>query len=477
MNHIGIIGGGFSGIVTAVNLSRLSTGPLRISIVNAGYPLGRGVAYSTRNSNHLLNVAARNMSALADQPAHFLEWLLTRSEYYEESVARLREKFVPRRVYGDYLHGLFYSQTCSAAEKGVSIETISAEATDIVPKSGGASVALSNGQSFEATRVVLATGNPAPPNLKLQGLDPAHPKCFQNPWSDWQSKLKDLTENVILVGTGLTAIDATISLQDLGWKGKIFAISRNGLLPLSHFKGMEYPEWLDGKADKITLREALRAFERNYRNAEAQGVNPAILVDKLRPITQQIWQNFSLADKKRFNRHFRTRWNVVRHRIAQSIHQQLLESMSFHRLEIVKGRLTEASEYGDQIVVTVKTGGSFRRIEGGALINCTGPSESCSRSQSPLYANLLSRGLVQPDEMDMGIKVSPEYAAMDKSGKSSGFLYALGPVLKGSLWESSAVPELRSQAFRLAEILAKQLYGKSSVGLAEAAEVVHEYEI
>src|ERR1700685_4336491 len=124
MMHIGIIGGGFSGSLTAVNLSRLCNNPLTITIINSVYPLGRGVAYSTRNGNHLLNVAARNMSALADQPTHFVEWLRTRSEYSEEPEAKLREEFVPRRIYGDYIQGLLFSRTSIAAEKNILIETV-----------------------------------------------------------------------------------------------------------------------------------------------------------------------------------------------------------------------------------------------------------------------------------------------------------------------------------------------------------------
>jgi uncharacterized NAD(P)/FAD-binding protein YdhS len=200
-------------------------------------------------------------------------------------------------------------------------------------------------------------------------------------------------------------------------------------------------------------------------------------VDKLRPITQQLWRNFSLPEKRRFNRHFRTRWNVVRHRIAQSIHQQLLEAVASHRLEIIKGRLSEVCEYGDRLVITVKTGDAFRRIEGGAVINCTGPSESYSRSHSLLYTNLFSRGLIKADELDMGIQATPDFTVVGRNGESSNFLFALGPMLKGSLWETTAVPELRSQAFRVAQTLAKQLCGKRTPQLAEAVEVVHEYEI
>jgi uncharacterized NAD(P)/FAD-binding protein YdhS len=477
MKHVAIIGGGFSGTLTAINLSRLSAGPLKITVINKGYPLGRGVAYSTRNGHHLLNVAARNMSALADQPNHFVEWLYTRSEYLDEPPARLREKFVPRKIYGDYLHSLLLSQSSAAADKKIQIESIAQEAVEVVLTSDGATVTLADGQTIAADKVVLATGNQPPSNLKIKGLDTAHPRYFQNPWLPWESKLTDRTENIILVGTGLTMIDTFISLKDLDWKGKIYAISRNGLLPLSHFKATDFPALIDNSSQAGNLRKIFHLFKKQFRNARAEGVNPAILVDKLRPFTQQIWQGFSLLEKKRFNRHFRTRWNVVRHRIAQSIHQQLLEAIAAHRLEIVKGRLWEVKDCGDQFLVTVKTGKSFLRIEGGALINCTGPSESFSHSQSHLYQGMSSNGAIQPDEMDMGIQVAPDFSVIEQNGKESQILFAIGPALKGTLWESSAVPELRSQTFRVAETLAKQLSGKPTSDIKETIEPVQEYEI
>jgi uncharacterized NAD(P)/FAD-binding protein YdhS len=79
--------------------------------------------------------------------------------------------------------------------------------------------------------------------------------------------------------------------------------------------------------------------------------------------------------------------------------------------------------------------------------------------------------------MDMGIKVTPDFAVVEKNGKESNQLFALGPVLKGTLWESSAVPELRSQAFRVAEILIKQISGTSAVDIKESVQAVQEYEI
>eukprot|EP01034_Spumella_vulgaris_P020994 gene20994-26930_t len=104
--HIAIIGGGFSGTLVAVNLARLSTRPVRITLVNCAYPTGRGIAYGTSRPEHLLNVAARNMSALPDPPHHFVEWLRTRTEFAAVPEAELRETFIPRRIYGDYVRGL-----------------------------------------------------------------------------------------------------------------------------------------------------------------------------------------------------------------------------------------------------------------------------------------------------------------------------------------------------------------------------------
>jgi len=476
MQHIGIIGGGFSGSMTAVNLSRLSAGPLKITLINSGFPLGRGIAYSTHNGNHLLNVAARNMSALADQPNHFVEWLGTRDEYRDEPAARLREKFMPRRLYGDYLHGLLFGQAC-AAEKGCIIEMVAAEAIDLIPNGKGASIELSDGRSIAVDKVVLATGNAPPSRLRVPGLDPAHPRYFQNPWEGWERKLVDRTENVVVVGTGLTAVDAFISLSDLAWKGKIYAVSRNGLLPLRHFKGSEFPDWLDAKSGRISLSDAFRAFKLRMREARQKGVNPAVLVDKLRPVTQLLWRNFTLAERSRFNRHLRTRWNVARHRIAQSIQQQLAEAIAANHFEVIKGRLCAVVESGGQLVVQVRTAHGLLNLEAGALINCTGPSEACAHSTSLLYRNLQSRGLIAPDEMDMGIRVNADFAVLNKLDEESPFLSVLGPALKGTLWETSAVPELRHQAFRVAEVLAGQLFGRRAKDLAESAEIVHEYEI
>jgi uncharacterized NAD(P)/FAD-binding protein YdhS len=90
---------------------------------------------------------------------------------------------------------------------------------------------------------------------------------------------------------------------------------------------------------------------------------------------------------------------------------------------------------------------------GDLVINCTGPQSRFSQTNLPLFDNLLATGLVTSDDLDMGIKVDDDFAAIDSDGRPSQLLYAIGPLLKGSLWETTAVPELRGQAMRVAEVL------------------------
>ena len=95
IRHVAIIGGGFSGTLQAINLLR-HEGPRATLIERARNP-GLGVAYGAAQDEHLLNVRAGGMSAIPDEPDHFVRWLAARG------VANAGASFVQRIVYGEYL--------------------------------------------------------------------------------------------------------------------------------------------------------------------------------------------------------------------------------------------------------------------------------------------------------------------------------------------------------------------------------------
>ncbi len=460
METIAIIGGGFSGTLTAVNLARLATRPLRVSVINSGHPAGRGVAYGTKRPEHLLNVAARNMSAFPDHPNHFLDWLRTRSEYADLPDVVLREVFAPRRVYGDYLRALALTYAVPVDSRNpVQIEHVDDIAVDVAKRPGGATVELASGKTIEVHRVVLATGNQRPAPLPSGGAPFQHPAYFDNPWIDWDGHLSHSDQDVILLGTGLTMVDVFLTLSEMNWRGVIRAVSRNGLLPLSHFRGIEYPDFPPSDPEKLGLAGLVQRMERHCVRLRQLGANPAICVDKLRPHTQRIWQQFSQDEKRQFATQYAARWNVMRHRIAEPIHARLMEAISSGRLRVHKGRVVALDDGGSKVRVTIEGEDSERTtLEGGVVVNCTGPQAGFSSGTDQLFKNLMGRGLVRADNLDMGIEVDAGFETLGRDGQRSRCLYALGPLLRGSLWETTAVPELRGQAMRVAQLLLQDLH-------------------
>ena len=456
MKTVVIVGGGFSGTMAAVNLARLSTRPLQVVIVNAKRPLGRGTAYSTTRNEHLLNVAARNMSAFPDFPSHFLGWLRSRSEFTSLSDEDLREMYVPRRIYGDYLCGLLAScQQPVDARGNVQVQTVEDEVVDIVvADEGAANVLLDSGESLDADQVLLATGNQPPGSFPSDSPLSHDPRYRSDPWHDWVSRLPATGGRILLLGTGLTMVDVVLTLDELGWDGEIVAVSRNGMPPQSHFRGIAYEDYIPDNAAELGLDKLRALVQQHCTRLRHMSQNPAIAIDKLRPHTQRLWQNLTTEEKQDFLTQDAAVWNVTRHRIAVAIHDAITDALDSGRLTLKSGTIERLAPNEEKIEVILEDNDGNQTSEFGDLvINCTGPQASFSQSGVRLFENLLNKGLVCSDDLDMGLKVNEQFAVIEQNGQPSDWMFAMGPMLKGSLWETTAVPELRSQAMRIAEIL------------------------
>ncbi|WP_234817869.1 FAD/NAD(P)-binding protein [Mycolicibacterium sphagni] len=449
--RIVVVGGGFSGTMTAVNIARLTEQPLHVCVVNDQGPVGRGVAYGLRRPGYLLNVAARNMSAFPHEPNHFLDWLRTRSEFELTPDIELRERFVARQIYGDYLRSIAQHHLQSPGEGAYATsELVSGEAVDIEPAEAGCRVRLADGTAIDADRVVLATGNEPP--APLPGVEQLadHPAWVANPWQAWEQRRPEHDGSVVLLGTGLSTVDAIITLRALGWLGTIHAISRHGWFPHAHFRGIEYPEFPPPDVDlgALGLERLLALVEEHCAILHERNANPAIIVDKLRPYTQRIWSGFSHDERLTFAREHAARWNVFRHRIAPDIHAQITSSQLTGQLRVHTGSIVKLEPSAGQIRIELADGQS---VHGDLVINATGPATKFTETRSALLQNLLRRGAIAPDSIDMGVRIDSDHTAVTSSGDRSPWLLALGPLLRGTYWETIAVPELRVQARRVAE--------------------------
>lgn len=302
-----------------------------------------------------------------------------------------------------------------------------------------------------ADKVILALGNFPPGDPRLPGRKECSRRYVSNGWSE--SALERIAEekSVLLVGSGLTSVDVAISLRSQKFEGKIHILSRHGLLPQQHKPNPPLTaSW--NRLLPRTARGLLRLVRAQVREAQEHHGDWRAVIDSLRPITQQIWQSLPLPEQRRFLRHLRSYWDVHRHRVAPEIGALLASELRDGRIEVHAGRLTEYCETPEHVEVTYRDRetGESRKLQVDRVINCTGPDVDCRRVTNPLLKNLLHQKLVRPDPLFLGLDTAQDGAVIDAHGVPSDFLYAVGPLRKGNLWETIAVPEIRVQVAKLA---------------------------
>jgi uncharacterized NAD(P)/FAD-binding protein YdhS len=447
---VAIIGAGFSGTLLALHALRRCPPATRIVLIERGGQFGRGQAYSTGNPSHLLNVPAARMSAFHDRPESFLQWL----QDHAGNEAHGPGSFVPRGLYGAYLRSLLKEEV--RREGRGRLLLVRGEVTDIDRAAPRLTLALDRGRTIDADLAVLAVGSlpPAPPPV----ADPSFydtPLYRPDPWAADTLTDLDPTSPVLLIGTGLTAMDVVISLLDQGHRGPIHLLSRRGLLPRRHAAGPapeleEAPE-LPGRLTVLT-----RYLRRESARALAIGGNWQPVVDGLRPFSQDLWQCMSVEDRARFLRHLRPWWEVHRHRIAGAVADRIEAALACGQLDVQAGRLQrfETDAAGVTVHFNRRRTGEPASLTAARVVNCSGPGADYARTGHPLVRSLLARGVARPDAFRLGLDVTGTGALLSRDGAISRRIFAVGPATKGTFWEMTAVPDIRRQCETLARHLA-----------------------
>ena len=458
---VAIVGGGFSGTLLALYLRRRCPPGTRIHLIERTARFGPGLAYSTENPSHLLNAFAGRMSAFPDFPSHFVDWLRARHAAGEDMPAPPTEtSFVPRRTYGAYLREILDAEIREAgAEGGLSL--VRGAATGIAPSHGGRllSVTLDRAPALVVDIAVLAVGNFPPeappgaaPSFRATGL------YRGDPWA--ADALSGLAPDsaVLLIGTGQTMVDAAVSLLDRGHRGPIHALSRRGLLPTRHAGGRTpVPAPSPLPAGTAALCRSVRAA---IGAAANEGIDWRRVVDGLRPATQHLWQAASPSDRARFLRHLRPWWEIHRQRLAPEIADRIDAARSRGQFLAAAGRLLDyRAVTADIAEIAYRRRGETapRTLRVARVVNCSGPGGDVERIADPLLRRLLDAGMIRPDPLRLGLDVTGECALRDRDGRTSGRLYAVGPVTRGAFWEITSVPDIREQCAALAERIAASL--------------------
>lgn len=453
MRTLAIVGGGLSGTLVAVHLLRRAAPGTRVLLIERDPPAGRGAAYGTDCVGHLLNVPAGRMSLFADAPDHFVQWVRARVGQlgFPDHIAP--HEFLPRRIYGLYLMAVLARARQSAAS-GVQFEIVSGEVIDVEEAGGHAHLTLADGRTLDAHRVVLALGH-LPGEYPIRRPLPFYrsARYVHVPWQAGVLENVGKQDDVLIVGAGLTAVDIVVQLAQLDHRGIVHALSRRGLHPLAHLAGLApYPPFLANEPLPRTVQELVGRLRTEVRRAAGQGTDWRAVVDALRPHSQEIWRGFSWAERARFMRHVRPHWEVHRHRLAPETAATVARLETEGRLKFYAGRLQSLcdTELGAAALFRRRGTEEFVALRVAKVINCTGPRTDYSKYQHPLLINLLARGLIDHDPLALGIDALPTGEVLRYRGGPTGWLFTIGAPLKGVLWETTAVPEIRVQAEALA---------------------------
>ena len=453
---IAIVGGGFSGLMTLANLIRFgneAARPLHVILIDRQTSIGDGVAYRTTNARHLLNVPARRMSAWPDMPEDFVTFAQSNDPLVGP------DDFLPRKIYGHYLRKTV-SDFAEATREHLSAEVMHDEVTHLAPfSSSGWSVKTASGRSIQADLAILAVGH-LPPNDPLANTwSGPRVRYVTDPWASLALSSIEPDEPVLLIGSGLTAVDAILTLNRPDRVAPLIAISRRGLIPLPHLRTQRAAAVLSGFADEflnsatpMTICQLASILRRHIATASESGGDWQQVIDALRPMIPRLWGRLDVEERSRFLRHLRPFWEIHRHRMAPAVANAIDHLRREKTLEIVAGSMIAATADADGIDVTFSRRGlsAPRTARVSWVVNCTGPGAHNRHGTHPFLRPLLDAGTICNDELGLGLLTDDSGRAIGVSKDARQDLLVAGTLRKATLWESTAVSELRQQAQTIA---------------------------
>ena len=240
------------------------------------------------------------MSLFSDDPDHFVRWLGPRGGPSD---------FVSRRLYGDYV-----GDAARSAFERRDFIVIGDRAARLQRDEDGFTISSASGMQARARGVVLATGN-LPPNDEFLPHEIRNDARYVR--DPWRFDYRGVSGDVLLIGSGLTALDVLVALKAGGHRGAVHIVSRHGRFPQAHADVESYD--VVPALDARNARSLLRSLRRHISEAARRGFDWRAVIDALRPESEALWRRLPPAERRRFERHLRSHWERRRHRAPQQV--------------------------------------------------------------------------------------------------------------------------------------------------------------
>lgn len=420
---LAVIGGGPAGVATVLAARSLQP-HWRLLWCRGPEDSARGYlpAYGGNSHVHRLNVPVERMGLDAEAPVDFFDWL--RREHPGRDV--VPGQFVPRRWFGEYLAARA-SEAAAEERYGAVMGLAKRDGLWRIPSNHGIDTGR-DALPLDAHRVALCLGMPA-------GLPMPHapPHWVADPWAWWralppQGMLLGVDDTLLVVGSGLTAVDMVLGLRERGFRGRIRAVSPGGRWSQPHAPAAplapDVREALDEALDEATTAREVLGVLRHFADKHPWRA----VIDALRSDTNARWVALAPDEQRRVLRHAFGVWNRHRHRMAPDVCAALEAdaalSLEPGRIRVdASGRIVKRDRFGETV------------LDVALALDCRGPGFRAALAGDSLLARLVRGGVLEAHPLGTGVR-SPA----DPS------LAVVGAARFGERFETSAVPELRQQA-------------------------------
>ena len=434
-----IIGSGYSAAALLLHFEALGGSPDDICIIGP-QRLGAGQAFGCVNRDFRLNVRADLMQLWPDDPNHFAAW--AREHITDDPDADTPiGPFHRRRDFAAYI-----THELAARPQLSSVRQVPSNVVALRRMEGAWSIDLDDGSTRTAGRVVLATGNP-PPDWPFPAQIADSDTLIRVPWrGDWPERIRPQAR-LVIIGSGLTALDAVHTLRLHGHEGDIRLVAPDGLLPPVQ------TDWHD--ADPLAWPETPCAakFLRYMRDVIGDDVSWDETewqrrFEGLRVNISTAWKTLPAREQLRLMRRFGWLWSLARFRAGPQAHGSAISMIESGQLALVKSLVTGIeTDANGRHQVHLANGDS---LDADAVVNCSGAG------RDPLISRLLDDGVAMRHEcLARRPALTADLALLQADGTAHETLFGVGPmtahVAGDVLGSASIARQARGLASRLLE--------------------------
>ena len=433
-----IIGSGYSAAALLLHLEARGA-PMHDVTVIGPQALGAGQAFGCVNEDFRLNVRAELMQVWPDDPGHFANWAATNIAGDREADTDVGA-FYRRRDFASYIASEIRARPALA-----SLRHIKASAVNITAFGDGWDIELDDGRTTDASRIVLATGNP-PPEWPFREQVADTPSLVRVPWrGDWPEKI-DSDARVVVIGSGLTALDAIHTLRHRQHHGRINLVAPDGMLPpvqtgWRDANALEWPQDVRASGFLKFMRDTVGDIP--WEDTEWQR-----RFESLRYHISAAWQRLDPADQGRLMRRFGWLWSLARFRAGPQAFGSAQMLLDTGQLDIVTDMVTGITTTSDGVhEVGLATGARF---SADAVINCSGAGHD------PLITRILYNGTAARHQtVRHRPAMTSELALIRADGTPHSNMFGIGPmtshVAGDVLGSASIARQARGLAVRLVQ--------------------------